>query len=159
MIRLRESGGVTAIGTVRLRESGGVSTIATIRLRESGGLAPVYYAAGSGTFNVSANPLAPFGGAAYNAPSNVTTETVTVTASEGIAPYTYVWSLIAPDPAWTITVLAPGQAKFSREAVGPGESYAADFKCEVTDAAGRKVDTPAITATVFNYGNISVPYV
>lgn len=153
MIRVRESGGVSSIAAIRVRESASVSTIAKISVREAGGLSTVYEAGGGGgSFTVSAIPLSPFGAAAINVNTTVTTETVSVTATGGVAPYTFAFFAVETEGVWTISVVADGVARFSRANVAPDDTWLGTFRCTVTDAAGREVDTPDITATVANYG-------
>jgi hypothetical protein len=153
MIRVHESGGVSSIATLRVRESAGLSTIAYMRVREATGVSTVFTAGGgAGSFNVNALPTTPFGGAASPSAVSVTTEVVTVTATGGVAPYTFAWVDIDGFSGWSIAVVGDGQARFTRAATGPGDSETNNFKCEVTDAAGRKVDSPTIAATVVNYG-------
>ncbi|MEW9855933.1 hypothetical protein [Novosphingobium sp. M1R2S20] len=156
MIRVREASGALPIGVVRARGTSGLQAIATIRVRETDGLKTVYTDAGPGTFNVSAIPLAPNGAVASSFTSNVTTEVVTVTATGGVEPYTFAFRQTDSATGWSISVVGNGQARFTRSSVGQGQTWQADFKCEVTDAAGRKIDTPTIQATVTNYGGISM---
>lgn len=158
MIHLRDSLGVYGIGSVRIRDASGVHAVAKISLRDAAGLSLVYQSGGgSGTFSVVTSPQAPFGGAAKSGSAVITTEVVTVTATGGVEPYTYEWAAAETDAAWTINVLGPGLARFTRIAVAAGDSWTADFTCSVTDSAGRKVDAPAISATVTNYGGRSAP--
>lgn len=158
MSAVRDGSGASQIGAVHVREAGGTAEVAFVRVRDSSGLHVVYTIGDEGDYSVVAIPLTPFGGAASAGDPAVTTELVTVTAEGGVSPYTFAFTQIDTGAGWTISVVGPGQARFTRGGVSPEDTYSATFKCTVTDAAGRKVDTPTITATVTNYGGRTAPW-
>lgn len=157
MISIRTTTGLKRIAAVRIRTSTGLKGVASVKIRTSTELREIYnQAPPGGAFEVNAIPLSPFGGAASNAAVTITTEVVSVTASGGVAPYTFAFRQTDAEPSWSISVVGDGQARFSRINVGPADSWTASFACEVTDGAGRKVDSQPITASVTNYGGFSL---
>lgn len=64
-----------------------------------------------------------------------TSNTVTVTAQGGLAPYTYAWTKTDGD---TVTVTAPtSNATAFTETEPPGVTFYATYRCTVTDSTGK----------------------
>ena len=78
----------------------------------------------------------------------VTTNSVTVTPSGGLAPYTYAWSLVSGASA---TAQSPTFATTTfRANVGPSDSVVSTFACLVTDSLGQN-SAPTVFATFSNF--------
>ena len=75
---------------------------------------------------------------------------VIATPVGGQAPFTYLWSRVAPDAhAWSINNGTTASATFSTTAAA-GASWVAQFKCTVTDAAGNSADSDVVEVTASN---------
>lgn len=89
---------------------------------------------------VNNNPVSGVTSGTGTAVSNSTTATPT----GGTAPYTYAWTLISHNhPTTPPTIGSPAAAAttFTQSGIGSGASYAATFRCTVTDANGNTAST------------------
>ena len=152
MIRVRDSGGLTAIGAIKVREGGGLSVIANVRVRDAGGLGLVWTNAGA-VMTATLVAVA-YGYGSSGAAIPIISENVTVEVVGGRAPFTYVWSKVgAPDADWTSSFQGTDTAKFRHIAVSPSSSETASFICTVTDDNGQVVASNQCAVTVENLGS------
>lgn len=111
---------------------------------------------GGGSLTVTATPLAAYGARAVDAAVNVNCEQITASATGGTPPYSYLWTEVGSTPeSWAIEFPNAAVTRFSCDSVGPGDVFAAAFKCTATDATGATGDTPSVNVNVQNYGGIS----
>lgn len=159
MIYTRSASGLKATASLKLRDSGAVlRTIGTVRIRDAGNVLRTVWTAGGGGggFTASAVPLSSYGGIAQGSTTTVYADAITVTPTGGAGPYTYAWALVSGDPGtWTFTAPAAQTSRVGRANVAPGTDYTHIVKCTVTDASGATADTPDITVTVENFGELS----
>lgn len=89
---------------------------------------------------------------------SVTTNSVTVTASNGLAPYTYAWSFVS---GITATVNSPSAATTTFTRSGTGQTINGTYRCTVTDSTGRYTTVDVTVSTTHNYNApaLSVYYV
>lgn len=84
-------------------------------------------------------------------PANVTTASVTITPTGGVAPYAHAWTQLGTSTlTWTIGTPAGATTSFTATNEPEGTSEVVTFKDTVTDAAGN-VATKIITATARHY--------
>lgn len=83
------------------------------------------------------------GGCALN--HSVTSDTATVTPSEGTPPYTtYAWARVSGDTAITATAASAATSAFTAT-VGRNATRTAVFQCTVTDNAGKTALSPLVS--------------
>lgn len=75
-----------------------------------------------------------------------TNQGVSITA-QGVAPYTYAWTVYG-DPTIFATTPSGQTTFFRRNGVSPGETYSATAFCTVSDASGQAVQSNEITANI-----------
>lgn len=137
-LRVRDSGGtLRTITQLRARDAGNtLRTITRIRTRDaSNTLRTVYDPAGASSLTATPDHSTRFGSCFGTGTS--TTNSVTVTASGGTAPYSYAWTRVTSDhPTNDPTANSPAAATttFTQTNIGVAEGYTATFRCTVTDA-------------------------
>lgn len=79
--------------------------------------------------------------------SSLTSGSITVTPSGGLAPYTYAWSILGADAPSSLT--APTFATTAINCIVPSEevAYATTIQCVVTDSLGVTATSESVTAT------------
>jgi hypothetical protein len=83
-----------------------------------------------------------------NAPGGtVVTNSVTITPSGGVAPYTYAWSYVSGD---NLTIDSPTSATTSFEGIvsGAAPDKVGTYKCRITDHVGTIFDVTGVTAEI-----------
>lgn len=101
----------------------------------------------------------PIGAAASSLARTVNTEAVTASPAFGTGPYTYLWTQTGtPDAVFTPAAPTSATTAFKRTGVADGDTYTADFIVTVTDALGAVGVSSTVSATVYNIGDISGPF-
>lgn len=98
----------------------------------------------------SANPTSVTGAGAGFLPEPVRTDSTTVTAAGGVAPYTYNWVRVSGNANINITNPAAAITQFQYVNMPVGAFASAIFRCTVTDAALATVIVE-VTADLMNY--------
>lgn len=106
-----------------------------------------------GGLSVIAFPEFVRGAQAFGSPVDVTTQATTATGSGGTEPYTYLWSEVTSDGAWTITAPSSRTTSFRATSLAENDTRSGTFKCTVTDARGRTGEFE-VDAFCQNYGNL-----
>lgn len=155
MITVRTPDGVKDVAALSLRTGGVLKAIETASLRTALGLVEVWpVAGGGGALTININTPLVQGAAASDVSPSVTTDQVTATPANGVAPFTYLWELIADDGGvWAIENANVATTRFYHTLVSSGDTYTATFRCTVTDANGFTGETADVTAIVTNYGD------
>lgn len=78
----------------------------------------------------------------------ITSQSASVTVIGGTAPYSYVWTLMSGDTQIGPVNGTSSSTKFSAYLSSSGTSYAATYKCVVTDATATSVDSTSIYITM-----------
>jgi hypothetical protein len=107
-------------------------------------------ATGKPVFGATVSPEA-LGGFKIGTGTIVTSQTAVVTALGGVAPYTYVWTRVSGDAQVLPVSGSSDSTKFSAYIGTAGVSYAAVYKCVVTDAAAVSIDTNSIDVTMDSF--------
>lgn len=68
--------------------------------------------------------------------SVVTTPAALATVTGGTGPYTYAWEAVSNPSGMTILNGATDSAQFRKSGMYPGETFAGQFRCLVTDSTG-----------------------
>lgn len=103
---------------------------------------------GGGTLSLSVSPTSI---SKVGSPTTFTTGYITVTPSGGLAPYSYVWSIVSSDPGPTFTLTAPGYASTKVSGTGfplTDTPYNCTIHCVVTDSLGVTATTDNVVATL-----------
>lgn len=142
--RVRDAGGtLRTVTRIRARdEAGNLRTITRIRMRDVSAILRTVWEALAST--ISPTTLSQTG-----TTSQITTSGSATCTPAGTAPFTYFWGSDLTDD---IIPLAPHAATttFRHSAMLSGDSYGADFYCDVTDATGftvRSSNTVRVTIT------------
>ncbi|MDT0507538.1 hypothetical protein [Novosphingobium sp. MMS21-SN21R] len=152
MIRARTPYGIKTVASVKARTASGLKAAAFVSLRGTTALKRVF--SQSGSITVNADPSSVMGAAALAAPTTISTNATTVTASGGAEPYTYAWAKSTDDGGtWSINAPTAATTKFTCSGVGADIDYNATFICTATDAFGG-TGTISVPASVSNYGGI-----
>lgn len=154
MIGLQDASGTAGIARVAVQDAGGKSDIARISVLMPGGGDYLVFDAdsGAGSLSLSINPVSAIGASGVGGPTNVSTNSVTVTASGGTGPYSYAWTLFeAALGTWSISTPSERTTRFVAQNLSESSSGSATFRCTVTDARGR-TGSVNIEASAFNYG-------
>ncbi len=115
-----------------------------------------FWSAGGDTLTVTASPSQAIGALSVPATINVQTNSVTASASGGVAPYTYAWTETGtPLNTWTIVRPSDAATSFICQGLddnsGAGDTDGNVFTCTVTDALGN-TGTVEVPAFASNYG-------
>lgn len=150
MITLRTPDGDKSPANLTLQTASGQEAIARILLRTPDG-DEVVYAQGGNAIAVQVIPGAATGAVSFGSTSEVSTGSVTASATGGTAPYTWSWAFTSGDSGWTISDAASASTRFINS-VPPDESRSGVFTVTGTDARGR-TGTLTVNAIVYNFGN------
>lgn len=104
-------------------------------------------ATGKPALGASINPIL-IGGFKVGAGTVLSSQSAVVTVIGGVPPYTYLWTLVSGDTEIGPISGAASSTKFSAYMETAGTSYAAVYKCVVTDAAAVSVDSNSIDVTM-----------
>lgn len=129
-IRFRDTAGtLRTAARVRARdEAGNLRTINRIRMRDASGILRTVWQALAST--ISPTTLSQTG-----TTSQITTSGSATCTPAGTAPFTYLWGSDLTDDIIPLTPTA-ATTVFRHSAMLSGDSYGADFYCDVTDATG-----------------------
>lgn len=133
--------------------SAGASKAAERAWIRTGGVTTQFYsslASGGADPGVSVHPTFADGTVSSSSSRTVTSREVSVTVGGGVGPYTYAWSSVSGDPM-TATDPSSDTTAFTAS-VSPGAVLAAEWKCTVTDAAGKTADSPNVNVGLNNIG-------
>jgi hypothetical protein len=86
-------------------------------------------------FGTLAASVAPSSRTKTDTSATIVTDSVTVTATGGTAPYTYAWTRIAGSALIAATSTTAATTTFTGTTLVSGTTYDATFRCTVTDAA------------------------
>jgi hypothetical protein len=142
--------GASALGQISrasVRDGGGLNALVTIKVRDATALRLVFSA-----LSATAAPLTVTSYGNSDAPVDIVAGNCFATPAGGVAPFTFLWSLIAGAGSWVIGDDTNSLTSFTAEAVDPRDTRVADFKCAITDANGNEVETNVVTAIAINLG-------
>lgn len=154
------SGGVTrTVAAMHVRVGGTTRAVARAWLRDNGALKQFFASmdsqSGGSTNSPSGITVSPTGATGFANSAGTTmarSNTVTVTVTGGVAPYTFAWTYVSGD---VVTCNAPTAAATTFSAtLSASESRYAEWKCRVTDAAGVVADSATVPVTLQNIGEL-----
>lgn len=155
MIELRESGGLTEIGGVFVREASGLTEIGEVYLREASGLTLVWSL--TSDLAATASPPSVYGAAASPIAVAVTTGSTTASATGGVEPYSYHWTIvddgIGPPTTWEAVTPNSASTQFRTSPLAAGEDAAGTATCTVTDDRGNTAQA-IVNVSAVNYGKL-----
>ena len=152
MITLRTATGDKAISAMTLRTPTGDKGILRATLRTPTGDKVIFDSTSGGPFTVEASPISAVGSGFVAGPVSVKTNTITVTATGGTAPYTYAWTRVSGPAGFNILSPTSNATRFAIT-LDQGEDATALFRCTVTDARAR-TGTVDVEANASNYGSL-----
>jgi len=143
MIRARDSAQRVLAGVKARNASNVLKTILDVKVRDASALRTVFTSFG-GSAGLTVTPELAYGYGYSKGSITISTNSVTVTVSGGVAPYTFAWT--GASGAWTIINPTSDTTAFRRSSVGAGTNDSRTFTCTVTDANGA---TSSITVDAY----------
>lgn len=142
-IRIRDEGGtLRTVSRIRMRDETGVLRLITrIRVRDTSNVLRTVFQ----YFTIDVSPTSITETA--STPTIETGVSATASVTGGSAPFTYVWINSLGDP---IQATTPSSATttFRKTSTLRGDSYLAEFVCQVTDALGTTLETAPVTVSI-----------
>jgi hypothetical protein len=103
------------------------------------------------SMTAAAAPTSHTGFGNSSSPVDISTAAASVTITGGVAPFEYLWERSDANPGdWAIVNDEAAATAFTAEAVDPGTTAEAEFKCTVTDATGATAETNVIARSARN---------
>lgn len=139
---VRDTSTLRTISELQVRDGGNVARdIEEIRVRDSNNISRIVFSTAV-PLSAGASPD-PVSGITAGT-GTATTDSTTVTATGGVPPYTYAWTVLTYDNAISPTIGSPSSnvTDFTQTNIGPAESYTAQFQCLVTDDDGNFIAAP-----------------
>lgn len=148
MSAVRDTSQLRTFTGVAVRDAGNVArTILSGSVRGADNVLRTIFSA----LSLSTSKTKVVGVKAFGAASNVTTESVTVTVTGGVAPLTYFWEdELGSD--WTVANSTAATTTFTALQVEAGDTATNRFRCIVTDASGATATSAWVEAAATNIG-------
>lgn len=149
-IQVRKGGVWRQIASAQVFANGAWRSLVAVKVYAGGAWRTVAnFTAPSGTFSLSASDSQIF---SSGPTSSQTTNTVTVTPSGGLAPYTYSWVFVSRDSnaSYSLTNAASAFTAVSATGVPAGATGTASIQCTCTDSTGLTATSAVVVASITN---------